>query len=63
MIAEVRVVTRRFERVPVGQALWRYVVGMLSTLFVVPAFFGLALRVQPHDRLSRTRVVRSRLLR
>jgi Zn-dependent protease with chaperone function len=63
MIAEVRVVTRRFERVPVGQALWRYILGMLSTLFVVPAFFGLALRVQPHDRLSRTRVVRSRLLR
>jgi hypothetical protein len=28
----------------------------------VPAVFGMALRIQPHDRLSRTRVVRSRLL-
>jgi Zn-dependent protease with chaperone function len=63
MIAEVRVVNRRFEQAPVGQVIWRYVVGGLSAMFVVPAFFGLAFRIQPHDRLSRTRVVRSRLLR
>lgn len=62
MITEVRVVTRKFERVPVGQALWRYLVGMVSSVCVVPAVFGMALRIQPHDRLSRTRVVRSRLL-
>ncbi len=63
MVTEIRVVNVRFGRTPAIQALWRYVAGIASTLTFVPAVFGLALRIQPHDRLSRTRVVRSRLLR
>ncbi len=63
MITELRVVTPRFERPGIAQSIWRYVAGALSSLVVIPALVGLVMRIQPHDRLSRTRVVRSRLLR
>ena len=37
--------------------------GLFSAVVAVPAVLGLALRIQPHDWISKTRVVRSRLLR
>jgi Zn-dependent protease with chaperone function/uncharacterized RDD family membrane protein YckC len=59
MIMELRVVTTRFLRPTPLQALWRYAVALGSTLSTIAAF-GLFVRVHPHDRLSRTRIVRAR---
>ena len=59
MIMELRVVTTRFARPTPLQALWRYVAAFGSTIFTV-ALVGLFVRVHPHDRLSRTRLIRAR---
>jgi hypothetical protein len=59
MVMELRVVTTRFARPSLFQTLWRYVVAFGATLTTV-AFFAIFLRIQPHDRLSRTRLIRGR---
>ena len=59
MIMDLRVVTTSFSRPTVVQAVWRYAVAFASTMFVVAAL-GLFVRIHPHDRLSRTRLVRAR---
>ncbi len=59
MIFELRVVTTRFARPSLLQCAWRYTAALGSALTTV-ALFGCFFRVHPHDRLSRTRVVRGR---
>ncbi len=59
MVMELRVVTTRFGRPGLGQSVWRYLAGALSS-FTAIALVGLFMRIHPHDYLSRTRVVRSR---
>jgi len=61
MVTELRVVTTRFGRPSAAQVVWRYVVGLASLTFVLPATLGLFFRIQPHDRLSATRVIRGRI--
>jgi uncharacterized RDD family membrane protein YckC len=58
-VFNVRVVTTGFLRPTIVQTFWRYTLafGSVVTLFVLVGFFR---RVQPHDVLSRTRVVRAR---
>ncbi len=58
-VFNVRVVTTGFLRPTIVQTFWRYALafGSVVTLFVLAGFFR---RVQPHDVLSRTRVVRAR---
>jgi uncharacterized RDD family membrane protein YckC len=61
-VFNVRVVTTGFLRPTIAQTFWRYALafGSVVTLFVL---VGLFRRVQPHDVLSRTRVVRVRDVR
>ena len=59
MIMELRVVTTDFSRPTPLQSLWRYVVAFASAMFAIAAI-GFFVRVHPHDRLSRTRLVRAR---
>jgi Zn-dependent protease with chaperone function/uncharacterized RDD family membrane protein YckC len=59
MVMELRVVTTRFARPSLFQTLWRYIVAFCATMTTI-AFFAIFLRIQPHDRLSRTRLVRGR---
>ncbi len=59
LIFELRVVTTRFARPSLPQSVWRYAAAFGSTLTAV-ALLGCVSRVHPHDRLSRTRVVRGR---
>lgn len=61
-VMDVRVVTNAYRRPTVAQSLWRYVVAFFSTMTGI-AFIGLFMRVEPHDRLSGTRLVRARRLR
>jgi Zn-dependent protease with chaperone function/uncharacterized RDD family membrane protein YckC len=58
-VMELRVVTTRYGRPTIVQSLWRYFVAFFSTLTSV-ALVGFFTRVHPHDRLSRTRLVRAR---
>ncbi|MEO6989997.1 MAG: RDD family protein [Candidatus Baltobacteraceae bacterium] len=62
MVAELRVVTMGFERVGVARAIWRYALAaaMLSMVPLIPFYF--IFRIQAHDRLSRTRLVRNRAI-
>ncbi|MBV9648090.1 MAG: M48 family metalloprotease [Candidatus Eremiobacteraeota bacterium] len=62
MVAELRVVTTRFGQVGIGRSIFRYIVASLSIAIFPIAMLGLLFRVHPHDRLSGTRVVRSRTL-
>jgi Zn-dependent protease with chaperone function len=62
-VFNVRVVTTGFVRPSIAQSIWRYLVAFGSLItFVAPfvVLFGFFRRVQPHDLLSRTRVVRAR---
>jgi Zn-dependent protease with chaperone function len=59
MVMELRVVTTRFARPTPLQSLWRYVAALMSALFTIAAI-GFFVRVHPHDRVSRTRLVRAR---
>lgn len=62
-VFDVRVVTTKFRRPSILQAVWRYLVlSFLTVTAIAPltAAFGFFMRVQPHDFLSRTRVVRAR---
>jgi Zn-dependent protease with chaperone function len=59
-VMELRVVTTHFGRPTVAQSVWRYIVGFVSAISVVPAFVGFFMRVAPHERLSGTRLVRGR---
>jgi uncharacterized RDD family membrane protein YckC len=61
MVMELRVVTTRFAQPTPLQTLWRYIAAFASTVTTI-AFFAVFMRVQPHDRLSRTRLVRGRKL-
>ncbi len=56
MILDLHVVTTRFGRPSPAQALWRYAAAFGSVLFAL-ALIGFFVRVHPHDRLSRTRVI------
>ncbi len=59
MIFELRVVTTRFGRPSLVQCIWRYAVAFASAV-TTAAVLGCFSRVHPHDRFSRTRVVRAR---
>jgi Zn-dependent protease with chaperone function len=59
MVMELRVVTTRFARPGLLQILWRYIAAFGSTLVVI-GFFLMFLRIQPHDRVSGTRLIRGR---
>ncbi len=59
MVMELRVVTTRYARPTIVQSAWRYAAAFGSALTAI-ALMGLFTRVHPHDRLSRTRVVRGR---
>jgi Zn-dependent protease with chaperone function/uncharacterized RDD family membrane protein YckC len=59
MVMELRVVTTRFARPGIFQTLWRYVAALGATMTTV-ALFTFFLRIQPHDRISGTRLVRGR---
>ncbi len=61
MVFDLRVVTTRSERPAVLRVVWRYLVGWIALLSGA-ALVGLWLRVHPHDRLSGTRVIRTRSL-
>lgn len=56
MILDLRVVTTAFVRPSPAQAIWRYTAA-LGSLLTALALIGCFVRVHPHDRLSRTRVV------
>jgi uncharacterized RDD family membrane protein YckC len=58
-VMEVRVVTTHFGRPTIVQSFWRYTVALCSSLTAI-ALTGFFVRVHPHDRLSRTRLVRGR---
>ena len=58
-VMEVRGVTTRYGRPTIVQAFWRYFVALFSTL-TSAALLGFFTRIHPHDRLSRTRLVRAR---
>ena len=59
MIMELRVVTTRFSRPTPLQSIWRYVAALFSAMSAV-AMVGLFVRIHPHDRVSRTRLIRAR---
>ena len=59
MVVELRVVTTRYERPTLVQSFWRYAAA-LGTVLSAVALVGLFARVHPHERLSRTRLVRGR---
>jgi Zn-dependent protease with chaperone function/uncharacterized RDD family membrane protein YckC len=62
-VFDVRVVTTHFKRPSIVQSVWRYLVAFGSALTLVAPIalmFGFFVRVQPHDLLSQTRVVRAR---
>jgi uncharacterized RDD family membrane protein YckC len=58
-VFNVRVVTTGFVRPSIVQTVWRYFLAFGSVITLI-ALVGLFRRVQPHDVLSRTRVVRAR---
>lgn len=62
MIMELRVVTTRFSQPGIFRVLWRYALALVSLTTTI-YFFGAFFRVQPHDRLSGTRLVRGRTAR
>ena len=62
MVAELRVVTTDFEQAGIARTIWRYLVATVDLVVLPVAMFGLVFRVQPHDRLSGTRVIRSRVM-
>ncbi len=55
MVLAVKVTTRTFQRPAIWYVLWRYVVAPLAFISLL---FGPFVRIQLHDRLSNTRVVR-----
>lgn len=57
MIVDVRVVRADFGRPRIWDAIGRYVLAALTLLTVIPLFLWGLRRVQPYDRLSRTRLV------
>ena len=59
MVMELRVVTTRYLRPTIAQSFWRYAVACGSALCAF-ALVGFFVRVHPHDRLSKTRLVRGR---
>ncbi len=59
MLMELRVVTTRYARPTIVQSVWRYSVAFGSAISAF-ALMGFFMRVHPHDRLSRTRLVRGR---
>ncbi|MBD5632978.1 MAG: RDD family protein [Candidatus Eremiobacteraeota bacterium] len=61
MVMELRVVTVRYTRPTIVQSFWRYAAGLMCSLFAI-ALVGFFVRVHPHDRISRTRLVRGRKL-
>jgi len=60
MVAELRVVTTHFGNAGVARTLWRYSVAGIILVALPVALLGLILRIHVHDRVSGTRVVRSR---
>jgi uncharacterized RDD family membrane protein YckC len=58
-VMDLRVVRTDYGRPSIVQSAWRYIVAFFSVLTLF-ATFGFFVRVHPHDRLSRTRLVRAR---
>ena len=59
LVMELRVRTTSNRRPSIAQTLWRYTIAFVSVVSSF-ALVGLFMRVHPHDRLSRTRLVRGR---
>jgi uncharacterized RDD family membrane protein YckC len=60
MVLDLRVVRLDHGRVGIAQSIWRYVLGLLCALTVVPLFFGWFRRLQLYDRFSATRLIGGR---
>jgi Zn-dependent protease with chaperone function/uncharacterized RDD family membrane protein YckC len=60
MVAELRVVTTGFATVGIARTIWRYMVATMCLVAFPLAMLGIVFRIHVHDRLSGTRVVRSR---
>jgi len=58
-VMDVRVVTMNFTKPSIVQSLWRYFIAFLTTMSSV-ALVGFFMRIHPHDRFSRTRLVGAR---
>jgi Zn-dependent protease with chaperone function/uncharacterized RDD family membrane protein YckC len=62
VVMQLRVVTTRFDRAGLAQVAWRYFAAFVASISSI-ALFGFFFRVQPHDRISGTRLVLTRKAR
>jgi uncharacterized RDD family membrane protein YckC/Zn-dependent protease with chaperone function len=60
MVLDLRVVGPDHGRVGIAHSVWRYFLAMCSAVFVLPVVYGIFRRLQPHDRLSKTRLIGGR---
>ncbi len=60
MVLDLRVVRRDHARAGIAQSIWRYALGLVATITVVPVLIGLFRPMQLHDRLSGTRLIGGR---
>jgi uncharacterized RDD family membrane protein YckC len=60
MVLDLRVVRLDHGRVGIAQSVWRYVVGLIVTLTVIPLLLSFFRREQLHDRFSGSRLVGGR---
>jgi Zn-dependent protease with chaperone function/uncharacterized RDD family membrane protein YckC len=58
-VMDVRVVTTNFTKPGIVQSLWRYSIAFMTTMTSL-ALIGFFMRIHPHDRFSRTRLVSAR---
>ncbi len=59
LVMELRVVTTSYRHPTFVQSFWRYTAAFITTITMLAAI-GFLVRVHPHDRVSRTRLVRGR---
>ena len=60
MVLDLRVVRLDHGRSGIAQTVWRYIVGVLCALTVLPLIYGCFRRVQLQDRFSKTRLIGGR---
>jgi Zn-dependent protease with chaperone function len=60
MVLDLRVVGKNHERPGIAQMLWRYTLGFLCTITVLPLLYGLFRRIHLHDRWSRSFLIGNR---
>jgi Zn-dependent protease with chaperone function len=60
MVLDLRVVRLDHGRAGIAQTIWRYIVGILCVVTVLPLIYGCFRRVQLQDRLSATRLIGGR---